>query len=341
MKNVVRVMSNLFKKKFTLMNSTHLRYCVCKGKLGAGGSSTVKMYQCKNNCGNSHFTCDQIFVVKEYKPGLLYQNVFEKDVDKNEIASMLYHEYSVGKHLIHRYIIRTMDVDIQQNAIIFENFTSIDLLDFLNDYNLKDTSPLISYFSQVLEGVEYLHLHGVAHMDLKLENILIDTSQKQIKLIDFGQAYVFKSDGIVYGYNRISGTPEYMSPEMIDNVNKKVKKFLDAPKIDIWCLGVVLYNMTYNRSPWELANPRVNKKFQVFHAYMTNDVLHPIMFYDLVENFYTHDDNQVLQKMFKRSLDLDPQKRATITELRQICAQLRIVGDMGWIGSLRQRSNTV
>ena len=44
------------------------------------------------------------------------------------------------------------------------------------------------FFKQILEGFEYLHSIGIAHRDVKLDNILIEEKTKMIKIIDFGFA---------------------------------------------------------------------------------------------------------------------------------------------------------
>jgi serine/threonine protein kinase len=63
-----------------------------------------------------------------------------------------------------------------------------------------------------LLGVGYLHDQGIAHRDLKLENILIN-EEGYLKLIDFGLAGRFEEDQIDYAQ---LGTPQYMAPELYE-----------------------------------------------------------------------------------------------------------------------------
>lgn len=44
------------------------------------------------------------------------------------------------------------------------------------------------FFKQIVEGFDYLHSQGIAHRDIKLDNILIEEKTKMIKIIDFGFA---------------------------------------------------------------------------------------------------------------------------------------------------------
>lgn len=86
-------------------------------------------------------------------------------------------------------------------------------------------------FAQVLYAVQYLHLEGIAHRDLKLTNILIDES-RTVKLIDFG----FASSAATWT-KEFCGTPSYMSPEIVQK-----KEYLGA-WVDVWALGVILYKL--------------------------------------------------------------------------------------------------
>ena len=64
-----------------------------------------------------------------------------------------------------------------------------------------NTADGIFYFKQLIEGVSYMHKIGIAHMDLKLENIMVDSDNKQIKIIDlsrnFGHHYAMQA-GLKY-----------------------------------------------------------------------------------------------------------------------------------------------
>ena len=61
-------------------------------------------------------------------------------------------------------------------------------LDDIPLYSLR-TTQCYNLLCQMVEGVAFLHEHGVAHMDLKSANIIIDTSLERLYIIDFGLAH--------------------------------------------------------------------------------------------------------------------------------------------------------
>ena len=60
-------------------------------------------------------------------------------------------------------------------------------------------------------AIGYLHEKGIAHRDLKLENVLVDSSG-YIKIIDYGLAKMLKDQEEATSF---CGTPEYLAPEMV------------------------------------------------------------------------------------------------------------------------------
>jgi len=97
----------------------------------------------------------------------------------------------------------------------------------------------LRFFYQTARAVQYLHGRNVLHRDIKPENILLD-SGFNIKLCDFGSACQLEKDE---KRTSICGTYEYMSPEMVDSPLSKGY----TAKVDIWCLGVLLYEMLHGR----------------------------------------------------------------------------------------------
>ncbi|KAG7378404.1 hypothetical protein PHYPSEUDO_010129 [Phytophthora pseudosyringae] len=98
---------------------------------------------------------------------------------------------------------------------------------------------------QLLSVLAYLHLNGITHRDVKVENILCKTPDLRdgVLLIDFGLAHM----GTVGGteMSGMNGTPHYMAPEMFH------KHGYYGCAIDLWSLGVVTYVMLFGRFPFD------------------------------------------------------------------------------------------
>ncbi|TDH67480.1 hypothetical protein CCR75_008233 [Bremia lactucae] len=98
---------------------------------------------------------------------------------------------------------------------------------------------------QLLSVLAYLHLNGITHRDVKLENILCKTENFRggVLLIDFGLAHM----GTVGGTEMtgMNGTPHYMAPEMFH------KNGSYGCAIDLWSLGVVTYILLFGQYPFD------------------------------------------------------------------------------------------
>jgi serine/threonine protein kinase len=94
-----------------------------------------------------------------------------------------------------------------------------------------------NYARQILEGLEYIHFMEFAHLDIKPENILIDTNTGTAKLVDFGCSKKITTDP---DSTKIS-TVFYVPPEAL----RKTHKY-DPRYWDIWSFGCTLYEFVYN-----------------------------------------------------------------------------------------------
>ncbi len=88
---------------------------------------------------------------------------------------------------------------------------------------------------------QFLHLCGVVHRDLKPENLMFDAFNR-LKLCDFGLA-AEKIGQFVKTRSNLAGTPRYMAPEAFKNEPC-------SEKLDIFALGMILWEMYTGRLPW-------------------------------------------------------------------------------------------
>lgn len=90
-----------------------------------------------------------------------------------------------------------------------------------------------------MKAIAHCHRLGVAHRDIKPDNILFNDSN-ELKLADFGSAECFQEGQLMSG---VVGTPYYVAPEVLAGRNY-------TEKIDIWSAGVILYIMLAGVQPF-------------------------------------------------------------------------------------------
>jgi len=120
----------------------------------------------------------------------------------------------------------------------------------------EDESRII--FQQIIDAVYYLHQIGVCHRDLKLENILFSSKNKdKIKIIDFGLSNLYltgvvsDNPALAFGADFLEtpcGSPSYTPPEMILGCK------YDGLLSDIWSCGIILFSMLCGFLPFDEPN---------------------------------------------------------------------------------------
>lgn len=96
--------------------------------------------------------------------------------------------------------------------LVFELCEEGDLMSYLQEKEKLTEEEACLIFTQLLQTINYLHLHRICHRDLKIENILIKNQNKKIFLTDFGSAEYFSPGKKM---TEKEGTFSYLSPEQI------------------------------------------------------------------------------------------------------------------------------
>jgi hypothetical protein len=144
--------------------------------LGAGAGGSVRLMK-RSSDGTT-------FAVKEFRARHSYET--EKEYAKKVTA-----EFCVGSTLHHGNIIETLDI-VHEKGKWYEvmEYAPFDLFAIVMTGKMSREEISCS-FLQILSGVTYLHSMGLAHRDMKLDNVVVNEFGI-MKIIDFGSASVFK-----------------------------------------------------------------------------------------------------------------------------------------------------
>ncbi|RAL63817.1 hypothetical protein DID88_003460 [Monilinia fructigena] len=147
--------------------------------------------------------------------------------------------------LDHPNVVSYHGIEVHRDKVyIFMEYCSGgSLAGLLEHGRIEDEQVIMVYALQLLEGLAYLHESGIVHRDIKPENILLDYNGV-IKYVDFGAAKVIARQGktlvaattatLANKNKSMTGTPMYMSPEVIKGENPG-----RAGSVDIWSLAVL------------------------------------------------------------------------------------------------------
>jgi len=149
--------------------------------------------------------------------------------------------------LDHEYIARLIDggtTEEGQPYLVLEYVDGRHIDEYCREKGLG-VRERVELFVKVAEAVSYAHTHGVIHRDLKPSNILI-RDDGQPRLLDFGIARLQEEEA---GATTLTGTgqrlftPQFASPEQVRGEEV-------TPATDVFALGVVLYHLLTDQSPW-------------------------------------------------------------------------------------------
>ena len=101
------------------------------------------------------------------------------------------------------------DDEDETPCLVFEKSSMIDLSEIINDLTPEDIKFIIY---KILKGLEYAHSKGVMHRDIKMQNVLVDMSNHDLKIIDWGLSEFYH---IGFPYDLKVSTKFYRAPELI------------------------------------------------------------------------------------------------------------------------------
>ena len=263
--------SNSFERNINYSKNEISQYQI-KGKIGEGMFGKVKL--------GIHLLTKEKVAIKIFDKGKIKN---EKEVEYIE------REISILKKLNHYNTIKLYNIIQNENFIflIQEYVPNGELLHFLeNPENMNLTeNHICKIYQQIISGIEYLHEIGIAHRDLKLENILLNR--------DFGLSNKYnKENGELLQSS--CGSPCYAAPEMIKGIQYHG---LDT---DIWSSGILLYLMLCKSFPF---NDKNNSK--LYQKILSGKFNLP--------NYLSNEAKDLLSKLLK----VNPIERIKLDEIKK------------------------
>lgn len=243
------------------------------------------------------FDLEELIIVKEFK-GNDRNRVFLVE-NKNNGQKMILKiikiqdlekevlEIEIHKKLDTRFVIKLIEYEITSEYIlIYLEYAAFgDLFSNLKEILAGPEKNLLKFFYKFVQIVKYIHEQGFVHRDIKPENILI-CKKMTPKLSDFGTT---GNKSLIK--NTFCGTVEYMSPEIFFGEQQ-------TEKVDIWALGILLFEMTHGFPPFRRENQQQMQKL----------ILRKKI------NFRS-DLNPMIRQLIERILQYESEKRPTAQEV--------------------------
>ncbi|XP_058077708.1 mitogen-activated protein kinase kinase kinase NPK1-like [Magnolia sinica] len=216
-----------------------------KGELiGCGAFGRVYM--------GMNLDCGELLAVKQ----VLIANNASKEKAQDHIQE-LEEEVKLLKNLSHPNIVRYLGTAREEDTlnILLEFVPGGSISSLLGKFGSFPEPVVRMYTKQLLQGLEYLHMNGIMHRDIKGANILVD-NKGCIKLADFGASKQVAELATISGAKSMKGTPYWMAPEVILQTGHSFSA-------DIWSVGCTVIEMATGKPPWSQQYKEVAALFYI------------------------------------------------------------------------------
>lgn len=244
-----------------------------------------------------------VFLVQDQKTNKFYaMKVFSDE----------YHSYYknslVTEPITHKNICSTLDSYpkgnslFRESSILMEYAPYGDLHPHIGNGVIPSDEKLArTFFHHVVEGIECLHKNGIAHLDLKIDNLVLG-DDFNLKLIDFDTCTInhkYSPD--------FKGTRNYRAPEVL---NRKCRDTLAA---DIYSLGILLFVLKTGSLPY--FEDKFVQGSNLFDLLINKNNMFWTVHANIQPKDVEFDDD--FKFLFMRMVEKLPEKRITISDIKK------------------------
>lgn len=168
--------------------------------------------------------------------------------DDAESKEIFAREQRIHSALSHPHIIQYISCTsftlsgCEFSTILMEYAPHGDFFTFTNNFFMTDIKLIRTYFHHLVDGLNYMHSCGIAHLDLKLENLLM-TDDFKLKICDFDLAHEVKNRCAIS-----RGTENYRAPELL--AASFCPESWEAYQADVYSAGICLFSLLTGAFPF-------------------------------------------------------------------------------------------
>lgn len=180
------------------------------------------------------------------------------------LVARLADEARTASLIQHRNVIRVLDHGLDDGApfLVMERAHGIPLGSLIEQQGPLPLVRARAIASQILSGLAAIHRAGLVHGDMKSDNVLVDAADR-VTIIDFGLARSQGARPEWLDEHMLSGTPEYMAPELV--MGRPI-----TVAAEIYAVGVIVYEMVTGSTPFGGGTTTA-----IFERHLTDDVVPP------------------------------------------------------------------
>ena len=217
------------------------------------------------------------------------------------------------------------------SSLLLERCLNVDLFHILYSTGPFSLSSSFLLFQEIINSIELLHECKVVHLDLRLDQFLLD-SNFNFKVIDFGWSQIVDSSSVVVPINLFSEcmfwVPELTSVAGLEKEEQEKEKeiLINGYAVDIWHLGMILFILLFGFPPFSYQKNNI-KECKYYQLWNSGTELDHNTFWNHMNLFWRRkypfesslspiEQNSELQDLLEKMLDPLPENRPTIKEIK-------------------------